>query len=49
MTKPLDWAYSKKVSLNLGAVFSAFVTIEDMLSGFCGRSRYVADDDDVHR
>jgi hypothetical protein len=33
MTKPLDWAYSKKVSLKRGAVFSALVTIEAMLSG----------------
>ena len=33
MTKPLDWAYSMKVSLIRGAVFSAVMTIDFMLSG----------------
>ena len=33
MTKPRDWAYSMKVSLNRGAVFSAVMTIDFMLSG----------------
>jgi hypothetical protein len=28
--------------LNRGAVFSAVITIDFMLSGFCSRSRYVA-------
>ena len=33
MTNPLDWAYSRKTSLNRGAVFSAVITIDFMLSG----------------
>jgi hypothetical protein len=33
MTKPLDCAYSKKTSLNRGAVFSAVMTMDFMLSG----------------
>ena len=33
MTKPRDCAYSKKMSLNRGAVFSASMTIDLMLSG----------------
>ncbi len=32
-TKPLDWAYSRNTSLKRGAVFSASMTIERMLSG----------------
>jgi hypothetical protein len=33
MTKPRDWAYTMKVSLIRGAVFSAVITIDFMLSG----------------
>ncbi len=33
ISKPRDWAYSRNVSLKRGAVFSASVTIVDMLSG----------------
>jgi hypothetical protein len=31
-------------SFNRGAQFSASMTIDFMLSGFCARARYVADD-----
>jgi hypothetical protein len=33
MKKPLDWAYSMNVSLIRGAVFSAVMTMDFMLSG----------------
>ena len=33
ITKPLDWAYSKKASLNRGSTSSALVTMAAMLSG----------------
>jgi hypothetical protein len=33
MEKPRDWAYSKNTSLIRGAVFSASMTMDFMLSG----------------